>query len=410
MSQPVRNLSENPFAPGVPAAPDRFVGRTREVELIFGHVLAAQRGSVAVHGSLGLGKTSLLRYVSDPGVAAHHGAGNDIVFVYVDTQSVTPFSTRRFWRRVARMLERDEHLGLAAPAAALMLRDDLDIVDLEEFLDGVAQARRILVVLLDEFEWALQADTLEEEAESRNLLAQLASLLRRTPRVLAVVVATERPLPEATKVIESWRGSPFATLFTSVALKPLTRESSDEALELATAGDDTRFTPVEMARLYDLSAGVPAALHAAAFQLHHARGDGLGEARVWDAVEAAARGQAEQAGVAAPGSDGRAPVMEVARPTSDGVRVDRGSGEVYVDGRHIKSLTALEFNLLEFLLAEPGRLRTREEIVGEVWGDGVPDDTRVEKLVSRLRRKVETIPGRPQYIRTVRGRGYRLVG
>ncbi len=407
--QPGRNLSENPFAPGVPATPSSFVGRTREVELIFGHVLAAQRGSVAIHGALGLGKTSLLRYVNDPEVAARHGAGSDVAFVYVDTQSVTPFSTRRFWRRVARLLEREERYGLSAPASALMARDELDIVDLEEFLDGVAAAGRVLVVLLDEFEWALQADSLEEEAESRNLLAQLASLLRRTPRVLAVVVATERPLPEATRVIESWRGSPFATLFTSVTLKPLTREASDEALDRALAGQEMGFSAGERVRLHELSAGVPAALQAAAFQLYHGRGDGPTGARLWDAVEAAARGQVAHS-MATPPSDGRTAVAGVSRPTSDGVRVDRGSGEVYVDGRHINSLTALEFNLLEFLLAEPGRLRTREEIVGEVWGDGVPDDTRVEKLVSRLRRKVETIPGRPQHIRTVRGRGYRLVG
>jgi DNA-binding response OmpR family regulator len=40
---------------------------------------------------------------------------------------------------------------------------------------------------------------------------------------------------------------------------------------------------------------------------------------------------------------------------------------------------------------------------------GEIDDSRVEKLVSRLRRKVEPVAGRPQFIRTVRGRGYRYV-
>ena len=44
-----------------------------------------------------------------------------------------------------------------------------------------------------------------------------------------------------------------------------------------------------------------------------------------------------------------------------------------------------------------------EEVMGEA------DDSRVEKLISRLRRKVEPLPGRPQYIRTVRGHGYRFV-
>ena len=52
------------------------------------------------------------------------------------------------------------------------------------------------------------------------------------------------------------------------------------------------------------------------------------------------------------------------------------------------------------------------EIVEGVWGDEHMldvDDSRIEKLVSRLRQKVEPDPSEPVYITTVRGRGYRLV-
>jgi DNA-binding response OmpR family regulator len=63
-------------------------------------------------------------------------------------------------------------------------------------------------------------------------------------------------------------------------------------------------------------------------------------------------------------------------------------------------------------LANPDRLCSKHDIIRQVWGEEFMseiDDSRVEKLVSRLRRKVEPVPGRPQYIRTVRGRGYRFV-
>ena len=76
------------------------------------------------------------------------------------------------------------------------------------------------------------------------------------------------------------------------------------------------------------------------------------------------------------------------------------------------SLTALEYNLLRLLFDSPGRLCSKEEIIRHVWGAEVEDevdDSRVEKLISRLRRKIEPAPSRPRYIRTVRGRGYRLV-
>ena len=52
-------------------------------------------------------------------------------------------------------------------------------------------------------------------------------------------------------------------------------------------------------------------------------------------------------------------------------------------------------------------------IVTNVWGEGYledVDDVRIEKLVSRLRAKLEPNATDPKYLTTVRGRGYRLVG
>jgi hypothetical protein len=404
-----RPLAENPFSPAVPAETVGFVGREREVDLIYGHVLAAQRASVAVSGDLGMGKTSLLRYVADPLVVAANGADQSVAIVYVDVQSIAPFSAARFWQRVGRLLQRSTGFGLAGAATTLLATPEPDIVDLEEFLDALASADRALVLLLDEFEWALQADTLASEADSRNLLAQLASLMRRTPRVLSLVTATERPLVEATRVIESWRGSPFATLFTAVALRPLSREESDALLLGAMERAGADLAQDDRARLFRAAGGVPAALQAAGFSLYHGRAAGLAEDAVWDAVELAVRGQSDLSS-----ANGRAPqnggaLVEAPAPAATPIVVDRASGEVFVGGRRVDSLTALEFNLLECLLAEPGKLRTKEEIVREVWAEELADDTRVEKLVSRLRRKIEPVPGRPQFVRTVRGRGYRLV-
>jgi DNA-binding response OmpR family regulator len=52
------------------------------------------------------------------------------------------------------------------------------------------------------------------------------------------------------------------------------------------------------------------------------------------------------------------------------------------------------------------------EIVEAVWGEDYideVDDARIEKLISRLRKKIESDPSEPKYLQTVRGRGYRLV-
>lgn len=101
------------------------------------------------------------------------------------------------------------------------------------------------------------------------------------------------------------------------------------------------------------------------------------------------------------------------RTAQAGVWVDIDSGEVTVDGRQIPTLTDLEYRLLLLLWGRLDKLCDKYQIVENVWGqeyiDEV-DDARIEKLVSRLRAKLETDPANPRYLHTVRGRGYKLVG
>ena len=96
--------------------------------------------------------------------------------------------------------------------------------------------------------------------------------------------------------------------------------------------------------------------------------------------------------------------------TDQGISVDGVSGEVTIGGRQV-SLTALEYRLVNLLYENRDRIVGKYDIVEGVWGDeGLleVDDARIEKLVSRLRQKVEPDPANPVYIVTVRGRGYRL--
>lgn len=96
-----------------------------------------------------------------------------------------------------------------------------------------------------------------------------------------------------------------------------------------------------------------------------------------------------------------------------GVRVDAEAGEVYVNGRRTETLTNLEFRLLLLLYGQLNKICDKYSIVEAVWGEDYVDevyDSAIEKLVSRVRRKVEPNPASPKYIITVRGRGYKLVG
>ncbi len=96
-----------------------------------------------------------------------------------------------------------------------------------------------------------------------------------------------------------------------------------------------------------------------------------------------------------------------------GILVDVDSGEVYVDGHKIEALTELEYKLLLLLYGRLNKIVDKYTIVTNVWGetylDSV-DDARIEKLVSRLRNKLEPGADEPKYLTTLRGRGYKLVG
>ena len=96
-----------------------------------------------------------------------------------------------------------------------------------------------------------------------------------------------------------------------------------------------------------------------------------------------------------------------------GVWLDADAGEVYVDGCQAPTLTDLEYRLLRVLYGRKDKLCDKYMLVEKVWGEQYideVDDARVEKLVSRLRAKIEQDPANPRYLLTVRGRGYRLLG
>jgi DNA-binding response OmpR family regulator len=82
---------------------------------------------------------------------------------------------------------------------------------------------------------------------------------------------------------------------------------------------------------------------------------------------------------------------------------------VSVAGRTPVRLTALEFRLLQLLLANAGHTLPPERLTLHVWGiSGMGDRQILKQLVHRLRRKIEPDPAAPRYLQTVSGLGYRL--
>jgi two-component system response regulator RegX3 len=94
--------------------------------------------------------------------------------------------------------------------------------------------------------------------------------------------------------------------------------------------------------------------------------------------------------------------------TVSGVRMDIDRHQVSVNGIPV-SLPLKEFELLEFLMRNAGRVLTRMQLIDRVWGSDYVGDTKtLDVHIKRIRAKIEADPANPTLIQTVRGLGYKM--
>jgi two-component system response regulator RegX3 len=92
------------------------------------------------------------------------------------------------------------------------------------------------------------------------------------------------------------------------------------------------------------------------------------------------------------------------------IRLDSDRHVISVNGEAL-ALPLKEFELLEFLMRNSGRVLTRMQLIDRVWGSDYVGDTKtLDVHIKRLRAKVERDPANPEIIQTVRGMGYKLEG
>jgi two-component system response regulator RegX3 len=94
--------------------------------------------------------------------------------------------------------------------------------------------------------------------------------------------------------------------------------------------------------------------------------------------------------------------------TAQNIRMDIDRHQVSINGIPA-SLPLKEFELLEFLMRNAGRVLTRMQLIDRVWGSDYVGDTKtLDVHIKRLRAKIEDDPANPKIIQTVRGLGYKM--
>ena len=107
---------------------------------------------------------------------------------------------------------------------------------------------------------------------------------------------------------------------------------------------------------------------------------------------------------------GEPDVADTATLDSGRVRMDVDRHVVSVDGE-VVPMPLKEFDLLEMLLRNAGRVLTRSQLIDRIWGaDYVGDTKTLDVHIKRLRAKVEPDPANPKFVLTVRGLGYKFDG
>lgn len=90
------------------------------------------------------------------------------------------------------------------------------------------------------------------------------------------------------------------------------------------------------------------------------------------------------------------------------IEINTNHYEVLVDNKSI-DITPKEFDLLVYMALRKGRVLSREQLLNSVWDFDYEGETRIVDVhISHLREKIETDSKRPEYIKTVRGFGYKF--
>lgn len=262
----------NPFIAGGPVLPAQFCGRRREVLQILDAIHHPSRGSVSVVGERRIGKTSLLHYVAAPATRQDRDFGTlHTVFLYKDCSHFSPFSPERFWRGILKDLQ----TALAgqpqnAALSALLQRETPGLEDMEALLRELEGGGILLVLLLDEFEYVLAA---ESAVQSRDFLGGLRALINQRERVLSLVTATRQPLADLCRNFR-FAGSPFYNNFANLTLRPFSRREAESLLSQALSSSAVQFSADEQALIFELGGTHPLLLQAAAGCVYYAKADG----------------------------------------------------------------------------------------------------------------------------------------
>lgn len=265
----------NPFVFGRPVSGANFIGREEIIDNCFNRLAGPVRTSIAISGELGFGKTSLLFQIIHLAQKDEWGQPyTENLFVYLNCQTIQPFTPTHFWQRVLQLLkENSEQLELHRQIDnVLENNEELDATHLQRLLRWMGRQSLSLVLLLDGFTAVVKSDRSEWPLISA-FLAGLRALINLPDNALTLVTTSRVPLNVlCADIIQDYPGSHFYNNFAFEFVLPFSPAEVEALFAQALAGIDFEFDQADQALIQKIAGTHPALLQMASYQLfqsHH---------------------------------------------------------------------------------------------------------------------------------------------
>jgi len=278
----------NPFTFGNPIRDsERFIGRAEDIRQITNRLLSSARESTSIVGERRIGKTSLLKYLTNPEIAESFGLKNDeFCLVYIDFQGLNDITPQRFWQRVMRLMARTmKSSDRKELFKELSKQEYIDLFDLEDLFESIGSDGTHVVLLMDEFEYVTQNPNFDSD-----FFGGLRSLAIHYN--LSLVPATRRELVELCHS-EEIKGSPFFNIFATVVLKPFSYQETDTLIKNYAKTAGIVFSPKEVNFIRQVGGGYPFFVQMIGYYLVAGKNDGLKGNSLFDYAIAEFNQQAE---------------------------------------------------------------------------------------------------------------------
>ncbi|NEP65770.1 MULTISPECIES: ATP-binding protein [Moorena] len=249
-------MMQNPFTYGQPVSPERFVGRRSEIQAAFDQIY--NRSNLAIWGGPAMGKTSFLELLASPQVWKQYGQDpSQAVMVLLSCESIQPFTASGFWQEVFNLLKKelDGEPELQEEIDTLLDQGKATTRGMRQVLRKLGKRHKFLLLLVDDYDWALRPNPHYSHAEMETFLTECRSIAyhSRERRYLSMIVASLRRLNELGPALNP-NSSPWYNHYLFQSLKPFTDPDIDQLM----AG--MPITPTLRGLIREIAGGHPALL------------------------------------------------------------------------------------------------------------------------------------------------------